>query len=337
MKIRNILWKAAVVLMVLPCCTACNDDENTTIGAKYYIGTEVDPSDSYTIEVAVNKTDNVVTANMQQKYSFVIRTTAKASKDVQVSVETDEAMVATYNEAHGTTYGLLSENNYDLAQKVTIKSGNYSSTDSISIALKNIETLLSDDGFILPLRISSIEGNNGSISTNRSTVYVKVNVTISYPGNLELKSEPLNASIINRNKWNIECATPAYDNTYSIKYLIDGVYSSCYFCSVGSASAIQIDMQSEHNLKGLSIAAGYGRYGYNSYALQRFRLSLSIDGKKWTSHGNVTLEKPKTSTVENPFIQYIGLKMSFPARYVRIIPEAAYGSYVNFSEVNIYE
>lgn len=342
MKLRNIIWKAALVLTILPCCMACEDEESIVVPSKYYIGTEVDPSDSYLISLMVNKTDNIVTGEVQSKYSFVVRSTMPALADVQINVTPDESLIAAYNKANGSAYALLPVAAYTLTDKAVIKEGAYASTDSISVALTDLGTLISDGGYLLPLRLSSIEGGkNGVISTNRSVVYIKVNVSVAYPGNLLFKGvEPLSSlTDINRTEFGIECSTPGYDASYSIKYLLDGNYSSSYFCSVSRATPIKIDMQSMHTPKGVSIAAGYGKYSYSNYALKGFRVLVSKDGKKWISYGEVSLNQPPAgaSSASNPLVQYVEFKQSIEARYVQITPLSAYGNFVNLSEINLYE
>lgn len=342
MRFKNIIWKTVVALMAIPCCTACNDEESTAAESKYYIGTEVDPSDSYSISVVINKTDNVVMANMQSKYNFIVRSTMPALADVQINVEPDEALVETYNKANGTAYTLLPTINYSLTTKAVIKAGSYASADSISVVLMKPETLVSDDGYLLPLRLSSFEGgSNGRISTNRSVVYIKVNVSLTYPGNLLFKGiEPFNdLADMKREEFGIECSAPAYDESYDIKYLLDGNYSSAYFRAASGATPIKIDMQSMRTPKGVSIAAGYGKYAYDSYALKTFQISVSKDGQKWVGYGDVTINQPikNASSVSDPFVQYIEFKQIMEARYIQVQPLSAYGNYVNLSEINIYE
>lgn len=342
MKIKNVIWKTAVALMILPCCTACDDDESMTIESKYYIGTEVDPSDSYSISVVINKTDNVATVNMQSKYNFIVRSTLPALTDVQINVEPDETLIETYNKANGTAYALLPATNYSFTTKAIIKAGSYASADSISVVLMKPETLVRDDGYLLPLRLSSFEGgNDGRISANRSVVYIKVDVSLYYPGNLLFKGiEPFNdLTDMKRAEFEIECSAPAYDESYDVKYLLDGDYSSVFFRAANGATPIKIDMRSMHTPKGVSIAAGYGYYAYSSYALKTFQISVSKDGKKWVGYGDVTINQPikDASSASKPFVQYIEFKQILETRYIQMQPLSAYGSYINLSEINIYE
>lgn len=341
MKLKNIIWKATVALMALPCCTACSDEESTVIEPIYYIGTEIDPSDSYSMSVMVNKTDNVVTANVQAKYNFVVRSTLPVVQDVQINAEPDETLVKTYNDAHGTSYVLLPAVNYQLSKQVVIKAGAYASTDSISVVLADSKTLTNENGYLLPIRLASSKGgSNGTISTNRSIVYLKVDVSLTYPGNMTLHgTEPLiGATNISRTEWGIECAAIPYNNTFSINYLIDDNYGSAFFCSIGSATPITLDMKTMHTPKGVSIASGYGQFSYSSYALNNFQLSVSKDGKKWISYGEVAMVKPIAgSTAANPFIQYVAFNQLMEARFIQLRPLTAYGNYLNLSEINLYE
>lgn len=342
MKLKNIIWKAALALSILPCCVACDNEESIAIQSKYYIGTEVDPSDAYVVSLMVNKTENVVTGTVQPKYSFIVRSTMPVVNDVQINVTPDDALVADYNTANKTTYVLLPAENYTLTNKATIKSGAYSSTDSISVSLANVNTLTSDNGYLLPLRLSSAEGgNNGIISSNRSVVYIKVNVALSYPGNLLFKGTEALSGLTNikRTDFEIKCAASAYDDSYSIAYLLDGNSSSAYLRSIRGAAPIEIDMHALHTPKGLSITAGYGKYSYSSYALNKFQVLVSKDGVKWVSYGETSIDQPAQggSSATNPFIQYIEFKKSSEARYVQIKPLTAYGNFVNLSEINLFE
>ena len=100
----------------------------------------------------------------------------RLSKDVKITADSDDNLVSVYNKANDTEYNILPAENYSFTNKtVTIENGESVSGDSIKIELLNVGSLTTEGGYLLPVTISSIEGNNlNALSSNRGVVYVKI-------------------------------------------------------------------------------------------------------------------------------------------------------------------
>ena len=100
----------------------------------------------------------------------------RLSKDVKITADSDDNLVSAYNKANDTEYNILPAENYSFTNKtVTIENGESVSGDSIKIELLNVGSLTTEGGYLLPVTISSIEGNNlDALSSNRGVVYLKI-------------------------------------------------------------------------------------------------------------------------------------------------------------------
>lgn len=95
---------------------------------------------------------------------------------MKITADSDDNLVSAYNKANDTEYNILPAENYSFTNKtVTIENGESVSGDSIKIELLNVGSLTTEGGYLLPVTISSIEGNNlDALSSNRGVVYVKI-------------------------------------------------------------------------------------------------------------------------------------------------------------------
>lgn len=223
MRLKNIIWKTVVMsLMASPLCISCDDDDEVTVNSKFYLSTKVFPVDSYEASLSVILKDNSVVVNeLQPNYRFVACVTERLSKDVKITADSDDNLVSAYNKANDTEYNILPAENYSFTNKtVTIENGESVSGDSIKIELLNVGSLTTEGGYLLPVTISSIEGNNlDALSSNRGVVYVKIqNIHV----NVESGQPAEGTLIADRSGWTVKVAPTTRGDA---KNLIDGTNS----------------------------------------------------------------------------------------------------------------
>ena len=121
------------------------------------------------------------------------------------TADSDDNLVSAYNKANDTEYNILPAENYSFTNKtVTIENGESVSGDSIKIELLNVGSLTTEGGYLLPVTISSIEGNNlDALSSNRGVVYVKIqNIHV----NVESGQPAEGTLIADRSGWTVKVA-----------------------------------------------------------------------------------------------------------------------------------
>lgn len=167
------------------------------------------------------KDNSVVVNELQPNYRFVACATERLSKDVKITADSDDNLVSAYNKANDTEYNILPAENYSFTNKtVTIENGESVSGDSIKIELLNVGSLTTEGGYLLPVTISSIEGNNlDALSSNRGVVYVKIqNIHV----NVESGQPAEGTLIADRSGWTVKVAPTTRGDA---KNLIDGTNS----------------------------------------------------------------------------------------------------------------
>ena len=106
----------------------------------------------------------------------------------------------------------------------------------------------------------------------------------------------------------------------SASYLIDGSYGSDVYSS--NPFWFVIDMKSPQTF--LALGMDY----YYTYAAKKVRISTSLDNETWTSQG--VLEAPRAG---NHYFEFFS---SITARYVKVELLAGFSSYIDVTEVYIY-
>lgn len=352
---KNIIRKVfaySLVVTAMMAMGACEDDSVTpdflddvsnidySKQICYVVTEEINKLDRHASSLVLNDVDNSLTGH-KSSYDFKVLSTKSASKDVHVSLAADTSEIALFNEANETKYVLLPTENYKVVNlNQTIPAGEKESPNMVSIELINPELLTATSGYILPLRMVSLEGgDNSAISTNKSVVYVIIKdftvVSVIYD-NLDFKgTTPLEGvTEIDRTDWSVESDIGLF--TGSLSNAFDGMYNTITMASSRNFKPIYIDLKEATTPKGISLAAGYM---YNpAYALAEFSISVSMDGEKWISYGEVTLDIPSVSSnLSNPDVQYVLFKTTKEARYIKFVPISAYNGYMQISEIKLYE
>lgn len=312
--------------------TACNDDGKTLLygdeieapAAKAYIYS-VYPFTNFTGSVhfdRLNKVTNIKTDAVK----LPIHLSVNATKDVQVKMAVDTSLVRVYSKQQYIDYKLFPEECIQFVRNtVTIKEGTRISADSIELALQNTDNLAIGK-YVFPIAISSISDEGIGIQESMKSVFYKIIVTESY---ISVGRDPLpNATALDRTKFKFTS-----ESYYSTAKLVDNNYST-YWSASYSSYPLLIDMGSEEDIFGLSLAPGYSSY-YGSYFVKGLKLEGSLDNKTFTTIDQCTMLSPKGSATE-PDIQYVQFKKTH-LRYLRLSFDDSYGYSAGISEIQIYK
>lgn len=306
-------------LMASPLYVSCNDDDDeVTVNSKFYLSTNIYPSDFYEASLSIILKDNSVKVNdLQPNYRFLACATERMSKEIKVTVGNDDNLVSEYNRINGTEYNILPVQNYSFINKtVTIANGESVSTDSISIKLQNIETLTTEGGYLLPITISSIEGGNlNALSANRGVVYLKIeNIHI----NVESGQPSIGTMIPDRSAWAVKVAPTTRGEA---KNLIDGTGSDVARDG-GAEYWLTVDIGKVQTLTGIR-----NKCYASSYSPTSVEIFTSDNGIKWKSIGTVALSKSST--------QYIKFSNDVQTRYLKYYIKQG-PSTVSLTEFDLY-
>lgn len=319
MRLKNILWKMVVVsLMISPLYISCDDDDEVTVSSKFYLTTKVYPADFYEASLSLVLIDNSVIINqIQPDYRFVACTTERVSKDMKIIVGNDDNLVDVYNKENDTEYNILPSENYSFINKtVTIANGENISGDSIKIELLNVESLIKEGGYLLPVTIASIEGGSlDAVSSNRNVVYVKVeNIHV----NVE-SGQPVEGTLIpDRSGWTVKVASTTRGDANN---LIDGKNTDV--ARDGSAEYwLTVDMGKVETLTGIR-----NKCYASSYSPTAVEVFTSDNGVKWKSIGTIALSKSGT--------QYIKFTKNVTTRYIKYYVKEGPGT-VSLTEFDLY-
>ncbi|MBE7171289.1 MAG: DUF1735 domain-containing protein [Williamsia sp.] len=261
------------------------------------------------------------------------RATREAAADIDVTIATDTSLVRSYNKANGTSMLTLPENTYRLVNpgKFRIKAGSVS-TDSLQIELTHPELLKDPAGYLLPLRITQLEGadKGAAISSNQRAAYV--NVTYSYT-NIDTAQATLAGTLISRTGWSVTVSNTTAGALGPA--MLDGSNTTAWRSSNSTTAAkwVILDMGSARTIKGLRFTPNYVAVAENPTAIT---VSTSADNTLFAAQGSWKGTGPaSSSSATNPDIKNINFIAPVTARYIRFdITSLVSGGRVGIGELN---
>ena len=236
---------------------------------------------------------------------------------MKITADSDDNLVSVYNKANDTEYNILPAENYSFTNKtVTIENGESVSGDSIKIELLNVGSLTTEGGYLLPVTISSIEGNSlNALSSNRGVVYVKIqNIHV----NVESGQPAEGTLIADRSGWTVKVAPTTRGDA---KNLIDGTNSDVARDG-GAEYWLTVDIGKVQTLTGIR-----NKCYASSYSPTAVEVFTSGDGIKWKSIGTVTISRSGT--------QYIKFSKAIETRYLKYYVKQGPNT-VSLTEFDLY-
>ena len=261
------------------------------------------------------------------------RATREVAADIEVTIVADTSLIRNYNKANGKTILALPDNTYRIVNpgKFRIKAGSVS-TDSLQIELTHPELLKDPAGYLLPLRITRLEGadKGAAISSNQGAAYV--NVTYSY-SNIDTAQNTLAGTLASRTGWSV---TVSNTTTGALgPAMLDGSNTTAWRSS-NSTTAVKwvvLDMGSARTVKGFRLTPNYVAVAENPTTIV---VSSSADNTTFAPQGTWRGTGPSnSSTATSPDIKNINFIAPVTARYVRFdITSQVSGGRVGIGELN---
>ncbi|WP_345947625.1 MULTISPECIES: DUF1735 domain-containing protein [unclassified Mucilaginibacter] len=304
------IYTGILVLMafILPSCS--KDDSFDVVGDetnRVFFNTEnytVKSYNSFVFPVIHTPTGSLgdVTA------SFPVRSTQAVSSDVQVTYTVDNSLIDSYNSANGTQYIKLPDGFLTIgALTLTIPQGKTTSAEpvKVSVAASKLPQL-TEAGYIVPFKITSVNGNGTQISTNQNTAYMLINTKVT-----NLYSSPVLADmtgstlIASRTGWT--ATLDAVPTSGTLANMFDARTNTNWQLNPAKAAKLTVDMASSRsNLTGIRIHTSS-----TANALTSAMVSTSVNGVDWVSQGTTTL------SIASAY-QYFKFYSPVTARYIRI-------------------
>ncbi len=290
--------------------SSCSKDEITydIVGEKtnkVYFNTETQYVNLYKFTVLhtpVSSTGNIIAR-------FPVRCTKEASSELKVSLVVDNSLVENYNRLKNTMLSQVPENYFELSNNIlTIPKGKMISSDSVSLSvLPNFLPELKKDGYLIPVKISSVNGSNDiEISSNLNVVYIIISTSWTNCYNSPVLADMTGMSLITpRTGWSATINVSLYSGNLS--QMFDGSTSTYWQIRPSQSFTLTVDLNTEYN----NITGIRSHTNSTSYNLTKVNVYTSTDGLNWVFQGSPTLSTATT-------YQYIKFYQPVTARYIRI-------------------
>lgn len=303
---------------------SCNNDESYDFpGDAYNRVYMLDNSKSFKIvQTPISSISNL-------DFSIPVKCTQKASETIKATVEIDNSLIAEYNEKNGTNYEALPSNALVIEHAtMTIPAGGMASTDTLHItATDNAEVLASlksENGYLIPLRISETEGGNAQPSSNVYTTYLTMTVTEDNVNHEATEDDIKGTLVTERTGWSATTDGTVYTWCASLDELFDGDSDNYSYIKKSGGFNLDINMGKSYTFDAITAYYTYSWYGNRKYSSMPSGTTIytSDDGTNWKSAGIV-------ETSSSFCVFYAPLT----AQYVRL---AITSSSCYFGDFNIY-
>lgn len=283
------------------------------------------------------------TLGEEQTFTASVFVSGNAPCDVKATLIYDAALVEEYNQANGTQYGKLpeevipemglwvepteeSEGSIDgSSTTLTIPQGQNKSDRRLAIRIPSASfPLLTEESYLVPVRISAVEGARLTASKGLDRMYVVIKTATDT--NMAYSASSMNeaegSSIEDKSGWSVTLDTTGEYEEADLAKIIDG-NTWTRFSSNGAREAVfTIDMGQNHPVTGVQI---YGSYGQLIPA--EFDMSYSTDGSSFSKIGSF-----EDSVMTQCYIMYAPVE----ARFIRLSVHAWIGDNIGFTEINVY-
>lgn len=324
------IFYASVLTLCCVSFTSCGDDETYDFPGDAYNRVYIqDKSNSYKIvQTPVSTISNI-------DFELAVKCTQKASGDIKATIEIDNSMIAAYNEENGTSYeefpssALVIEN-----ATMTIPTGTMASTDTLHITATDDEdvlaTLTSENGYLIPLRISTTEGGNAQSSSNYYSTYLTVTVTEDNVNHDATEDDITGTLVEDQTGWS---ASTNGRSSGSLSNMFNGSMSSYtrLYLYTSDDLTLDVDMGQEYTFDAVTLYYGFS-YGSASYEYGQFsdgmEIYISDDGETWELAGEV-----ESSSSSKICVFYSPIT----TRYIRILkPSSGSYTYIYAGIFNVY-
>jgi hypothetical protein len=240
-----------------------------------------------------------------------LKCTQKASGNIKATVKIDNSMIAAYNKEHGTGYeempasALVIEN-----ATMNIPAGALISTDTLRLSLSKdenvVKTLKSQQGYLIPLRLTTTEGGDSQPSSNAFSSYLIVTVKEDNVKHGAAESDITGTLVTNQSGWSATTNGTEYISPWyaPISTLFDN--NGATYCLLASSTDLNLDinMGKPYTFDAITLwqGASIGRLSAG------MTIYTSNDGTVWRLAGEITGKASKFCVFHAPITaQYIRL------------------------------
>lgn len=312
-KIKNIAVSLTVLGMLA--FYACSDDDSYDVTGNpdnlAYIKVNGETSDKAPKnQLSFNAVQTPIGNFNDVDVKFPIWVTKQAN-DVTVTTEIVDPSIDEYNTKYNASCLPLPDGMLKLEKNtVTVKQGEYLSSDSISVTMDNsrVSELEVGKEYLAAVKLTSLSNNNAKISSNLNTVYFKIQAKKELAKQNAGSASMLGTIISDYSAW-----TYTSSNTTSSISNLWGSSSSSGLSFNSNPSTVVFDMKSIKKISGIRAYSRYANYGSN-YMFSNIKFSLSKD--------NVTFEEvanfSRSQMAAESGYQYICMYGGVEAQYIKL-------------------
>ena len=328
--IKNTFYIGLLVLSTI-CFVACSDEVSYDFPGDAFNRVYLNDNTSSYYKIIQTPISSI----SDLKFETYLKCTKKATGNIKATVEVDNSMIAAYNEENGTNYEEMPSSALLIKNAIMkIPSGKMVSVDTLSITISEddgvISTLKSQNGYLIPLRLTKSEGGNSQVSSNVSFTYLIVTVTEDNVNHEAIKSDIRGILETNQTGWSASTNGTVRSYYDPIEALFDGDMTT--YCEIISREDLRLDinMGKQYTFDALELYYGssssWGSYEYGALT-NRMTIYTSNDGVKWQSIGEINGATSRYSVFYAPITtQHIRL----------VIPKGNYDTYLSAGVFNIY-
>ena len=284
---KNILYVSMLVIFMIS-IVACSDEKEYDFPGDPYNRVYMnDNSGSYKIvQTPISTVSNL-------SYETIVKCTQKPSEIIKVKVEVDNSMIGAYNEKNGTNYealpssALLFENS-----EMNILAGDMQSEDTLRLRLTEdesvLKTLNSQNGYLIPLRLTKTEGGNSQVSTNIYYSYLSVTVTEDNINHDASENDITGTLVQDQTGWSATTNGTLLSWYDPIESLFDGNKETYCYISSGTDLNLDINLDKQYTFDALTLYYGFSWGGDYSSLSSGMKIFISNDGVSWKLAGEIS-------------------------------------------------
>lgn len=210
------LLTAAVLLLA---ATGCKDDDGPVLTQPAILGIQDATSEAQVISVESPKKQTVnIRIAAEQISGHYVTVTLKAAPE----------LVASYNQAHGTSYALCPSEAYEFSASEVMLPRYNTVSSTLEVELLS-ERMPDENPYLLPIAIDSIKGDpRATVSATSGALYILFNKIVK-PG-------PPDPVLLDRDGWKL-LASPKTKENYEVEKMFDEDINTFGYCNADEEKA----------------------------------------------------------------------------------------------------
>lgn len=334
---RNIKYAVLSLLAVAGITlTSCSSDEVYDVvgNPNNLIYFKANADNTFTGTVAHTPVGDF--GSLNAKFPVLIQ--RAVSQDTKVTAVVDNSLVATYNEAHNTSYVAMPESAVNLGgMTVTIPKGEIRATDSIEVTLnESALASLTESAYLLPIRIAEVQGE-GVGSEERGVGYILINTATKVIKDISDVSEMTGTLLTDYTGWTAKYSS---ETTINAEDLFDGDITNGPQLRTdeadGKTTTVIVDMVSSKKVSGLRVARYAYKYSWGSYSWWDDYYFTSVKIEASNNGNNWTVLDTATNMIKSEGYQYIAFYGGVSTRYLRLTIDSSPSTVSSLAELGVY-